>query len=61
MVKKNNENGYKRSWTVIDGEKCWGKNSNGESRSAKTVTVTGQNQKKYCNRKLINLFLSKIL
>jgi len=43
--KKNNENGYKRSWTVIDGEKCWGKNSNGESRSAKTVT--GQNQKKY--------------
>ena len=32
--KTNNENGHKRSWTVIDGEKRWGKNGNGESRSA---------------------------
>ena len=38
MVKKNNENGHKRSWTVIDGEKRWDKNGNG------MITVTGQNQ-----------------
>ena len=34
MVKKNFENDHKQSQTVMDGEKRWAKNGNGESCSA---------------------------